>query len=199
MGIDKSLQGHKAKGPHRLFVFGMATTSALLQILEASISVCSSGTCLLGSRLDFTAELAWIISSGRRESGLKAFPDFNSWKAVAKSYGENSLDIHLQDNIGFFQSWDTSLTANMADSLFIVLNIPFLTGFEAIELAVIGQRRRVCLVLTVKVVNYIPCQPTGVREVAAINSLRLYIFSFFVKMRRQGGSSLISCFTLRIA
>ena len=109
---------------------------------------------------DFKTEPAWSISSGHRASELGAFPDFNSWRALANSFGEKSLEIHLWGGVEIFYNWDTSLTTSLADSRLVILYIPFLTNYEAIELAVMEQRRRVSGFVG-QVVNYIPCQPTG--------------------------------------
>ena len=38
-------------------------------------------------------------------------------------------------------------------------------------------------------VNYIPCQPTGLREIDVIANRRPAIFLFFIKMGQQVGNS----------
>ena len=46
---------------------------------------------------DFKAESAWSIISGNRESGPGAFADFNSWKALANSFGEKFSEIGTEN------------------------------------------------------------------------------------------------------
>ena len=47
-----------------------------------------------------------------------------------------------------------------------------------------------------QVVDFIPCQPTGLCEDDNIDSLRRSIFWFFVKSKKQGKCSCASCLTL---
>ena len=172
----------------------MATTNTLLQIFGSLSWRMHEDRNLFNQ--NFKAKSAWSISFGQRKSGSGAFPDFSSCGTLANSSGEQSLEIHLSGGIGILQSWNTSLMISLADSRFVVLYIPFLTNCEANEFAVIGQKRRVSSSAD-QAVNYIPSQPTGVREVDVIESLEPAIFSFFIKMGQQGGSSKTSCFTLR--
>ena len=108
---------------------------------------------------DLKAEPAWSISSGYKESGPGAFPDLNSSRALVNFFGEKSPKIHLSGGVKILQSWDTSLTISLADSQLIVLYTPFLTNCEAIELLVMEQRRRVCLVLPVKLLIIFHANP----------------------------------------
>ena len=63
---------------------------------------------------------------------------------------------------------------SMVASRFVVLYISFLTNCEAIELAVMRQRWRVCLVLPVMLLIILYFKP--------FDSLKPAIFSFFIKM-----------------
>ena len=117
-------------------------------------------------------------------SGPGAFSYFNSWRALANSSGKKSSKVHLSGGVGILQNGYTSLTTSLADLLFVVLYIPFLINYEAIELAVrklSGSARQV--------VNYILCQPTGVREVDVIDSLGPAIFFVFHQDGTESESS----------
>ena len=135
---------------------------------------------------DFKAEPAWSISCRHRESGPKAFPNFYRWITLANSTKEKFPEIHLSGGVGILQSWDISLTPSLADSRFVVLCVPFLTNSQAIKLVVIRQR---LFGYASQVVNYISCQPTGVREIDVIASLGPRLFSFIIKMEQQSERS----------
>ena len=125
----------------------MATTNALLQIFESL-----SWRMLKDKNLfnqDFKTGLVWSISSGHRESGPRAFSDFNRWRALANFSKKKYEEIHLSGGVGILQSWDISLTTTLADSRFVILYIPFLTNCETVELALMEQRWRVCLLLPI--------------------------------------------------
>ena len=127
---------------------GMATTKALLQIF-GSLSLCMQEDRILLSQ-DFNAAEAWRISSEHIESGPGAFPCFSSWRALANSPGVKSPDILLSAGVGILHSSVTSLDTSRADSRSFVSYTPFLTNYEAIELAETGQGRGECLDLPVK-------------------------------------------------
>ena len=136
---------------------------------------------------DFKAEPAWSISSGHRASRPEAFLDFNSWKALANSSGKKSPEIHLLGGVGILQSCDSSLTTSLSDSRFVVLYTYSI--LNQLRGSRVGSNRAEAACVSgfaKQVVNYTPCQPTGVHDVDVIDSLGPAIFSFFIKMGHQG-------------
>ena len=75
----------------------MADTNALLQILGSLIWRMQENRNLFNQ--DFKAEPACSISSGHKEPGPRAFPDFNSWRAFANSSRDKSPEIHLSGGV----------------------------------------------------------------------------------------------------
>ena len=124
---------------------------------------------------DFKAEPAWSIRPGHRTLGSGAFPDFRSWRALANSMGEKSPEIHSLGGVWILQSWDTSLITNLADSRFVVLYI-LKTNCEAIEFAVIGERRRMSLVLPVKLLIIFYDSRLGWVKSMLLTASNLFVF-----------------------
>ena len=71
--------------------FGIATTSALLQIL--GILSWRKQEERKSRNQDFKAAPAWSISSEQMESGSPALPGFKCWRAAANSFCEKLSEI----------------------------------------------------------------------------------------------------------
>ena len=65
---------------------------------------------------DFRAAPAWSISSGQMESGPRAFPSFNCWRALVNSSKVKSPEMLFPIGVGILQMSDTSLATSRADS-----------------------------------------------------------------------------------
>ena len=85
---------------------GIATTSALLQILEI-LSQCKQEE-RKSCNQDFKAAPAWSISSEQMESGSGALPGFKCWRATANSLCEKLSEIFTVSGVVALQRSDTS-------------------------------------------------------------------------------------------
>ena len=118
MGVDKPLEDlvgdteqryrlitHWVR--HGLFVgFGIATTSALLQIL--GILSRRKQEERKPRNQDFKAAPAWSISLEQMESGPGALPSFKCWRAAANSLCEKLSEIFTASGVVALQRSDTS-------------------------------------------------------------------------------------------
>ena len=86
--------------------FGIATTSALLQILK--ILSQHKQEKRKSCNQDFKAALAWSISSEQMESGPEALPGFKFWRAAANSLCEKLSEIFTGSGVVALQRSDTS-------------------------------------------------------------------------------------------
>ena len=93
--------------------FGIATASALLQILEI-LSRCKQEERKSRNK-DFKAAAAWIISSGKMKSGPRALPGFECWRAAVNSLSEKVSEIFTGSGVLVLQRSDTSLEASRDD------------------------------------------------------------------------------------
>ena len=85
---------------------GIATTSALLQILR--ILIWHKQEERKSCNQDFKAALAWSISSEPMESGPGALPGFKSYRAAANSLCEKLSEIFTASGVVALQRSDTS-------------------------------------------------------------------------------------------
>ena len=86
--------------------FGIATTSALLQILE--ILSRRKQEEKTSRKQDFKAASAWIISSGQMESGPGALPGFKCWREAVNSLCEKMSEIFTGSGFVALQKSETS-------------------------------------------------------------------------------------------
>ena len=86
--------------------FGIATTSALLQIL--GILSRRKQEERKSHNQDFKAAPAWSISSGQMESGPRALPGFKCWRAAANSLCEKLSEIFTVSGVVALQRSDIS-------------------------------------------------------------------------------------------
>ena len=106
--------------------FGIATTSALLQILGI-LSRCKQEVRKSDNQ-DFKAAPAWSISSGQMESGPGALPSFKCWRAAANSLCEKSSEIFTASGVVVLQRSDTSSETSRDDLRSTASYFPFLTS-----------------------------------------------------------------------
>ena len=86
--------------------FGIATTSALLQIL--GILSRHKQEERKSRNQEFKAATAWSISHEQMESGPGALPGFKCWRAVANSLREKLSEIFTESGVVALQMSDTS-------------------------------------------------------------------------------------------
>ena len=85
--------------------FGIATTSALLQIL--AILSRRKQEERKSRNQNFKAAPAWSISSGQMESGPAALPGFKCWRAAVNSLCEKLSEIFTAFGVVALQESDT--------------------------------------------------------------------------------------------
>ena len=149
----------------------MVSSNALLQVLGSLIWRMQEDRNLFNQY--FKAEPAWSIGSGHRTSGPGAFSNFDSWRALANF------------------SWDTFVRRCWnPPKLWHLFNDK--SGWLAVccfEYSIFNQLRSnrvggggteaACVTgISRQVINHIPWQPSGVREINVIHSLRPAIFCF---------------------
>ena len=86
--------------------FGIATTSALLQIL--GILSRRKQEERKSHNQDFKAAPAWSISSEQMESGPRVLPGFKCWRAAVNSLCEKVPEIFTESDVVALQRSDTS-------------------------------------------------------------------------------------------
>ena len=86
--------------------FGIATTSALLQIL--GVLSRRKQEERKSRNQDFKAALAWSISSEQMKSGPGALPGFQRWRAAVNSLCEKLSEIFTASGVVALQKSDTS-------------------------------------------------------------------------------------------
>ena len=106
--------------------FGIATTSALLQILQ--ILNRRKQEERKSRNQDFKPAPAWSISSGQMESGPGALPGFKCWREAVNSLCEKLSEIFTASGVVALQRSNTSLQTSRDDlrstaSYFLFLTI----------------------------------------------------------------------------